>query len=152
MNQEVFAPGTPNGWQMPTDRKKDYFTYVASFTAVANAAPQTFNITIDAGSDFYWTALNSFASLDGNTDPILESTYVMPKVNVLITDSGSNRQLMQLPTPIPTIAGTGQRPGFLIHPRLFQRNSNIQVQVVSFDANDTYDVLVLSFVGFKMYY
>lgn len=148
---EIFAPGAPQGFKFPENAPKDWFTYPISFTSVVDAVPQTAQLNIDAGSDFYWTALTAFASVDGTTTAIDESTNILPKVSMILTDTGSNRQLMQGLTPIPLIAGTGRQPGFLIYPRRFQRLSNVQVQIVSYDATNTYDFLFLGFVGFKIF-
>jgi hypothetical protein len=147
---QVFAPGQPTGFQIP-DRPKDWFSYPIAFTTLLNGVPQSQNIAIDAGSDFYMTALTYLATNAANTAVVATATRVIALATILLTDSGSNRQLMQNPVPIDSIAGTGEWPHRLIHPRLFLRNSNIQVVVQSFDANVTYGTLRLNFEGFRIY-
>lgn len=150
MVQNVFAPGMPVGYQIP-DRPKDWFSYPITFTTLVNGTPQSQNIPIDAGSDFFMTALTYIATDAANTAAVTSSTRLICLATILLTDSGSNRQLMQNPVPLDTIAGDGAWPHRLIHPRLFQRNSNIQVVLTSFDANVTYGTVRLNFEGFRIY-
>jgi hypothetical protein len=146
---DVFAPGQA-GFQIP-NRPKDWFSYPVTFTTLANGVPQSTNLAIDAGSDFYMTALTFLATDAANTAAVTADTRIVPLVTILLTDSGSNRQLMQNPVPLDAIGGNGAWPHRLIHPRLFVRNSNIQVLVQSFDANVTYGTLRLNFEGFRIY-
>ena len=75
-----------------------------------------------------------------------------PGVTMLLTDSGSNRQLMQNPVPLEQIGGNGPWPHRMIHPRLFLRNSNIQVAIVRYDAaTGGWDTLRINFEGFRIY-
>lgn len=149
MVQEVFAPGQA-GFQIP-NRPKDWFSYPVTFNTLVNGTPQTQNLPIDAGSDFYMTAIEYLATDSASTAAVTTSTRVIPLVTILLTDSGSNRQLMQNPVLLDSIAGSGAWPHRLIHPRLFLRNSNIQILVQSFDANATYGTLRLNFEGFRIY-
>lgn len=151
MGNEVFAPGQQGGFQIPTNKPKDWFSYPVLFTTVTQNVPQTTQIPIDAGSDFYLTAITSLATDAAATTAPTEATNILPLVTILITDSGSNRQLMQNPVPIPLITGDGEWPHRLIHPRLWLRNSNIQLQILSYDPNVTYDTLYLNFEGFRIY-
>jgi hypothetical protein len=57
---------------------------------------------------------------------------------------------MQNPIPIPSFFGTGQLPFILPNPRLFMRNSTIQVAFTSFDAAAVYNIR-LAFIGYKVY-
>jgi hypothetical protein len=150
MNGQAFAPGQPGTFRIPQDRPKDWFSYPVRFTAVAENDVDTINVQIDAGSDFYLTALSYFATLDSATAGVTVSSYLVPAVTILLTDTGSNRQLMNNPVPLASIAGDGNHPHRLIHPRLFLRNSNIQVVLQSYDP-DTYDNLWLNLEGFRIY-
>lgn len=152
MNGQVFAPGQDPGTvaRIMTGKPKDWFSYPMSFAGVANNNTPSGNLQIDAGSDFYMTAITYFAVDTSSTSPVQVNNMVVPNVTILITDSGSNRQLMQNPVPLWSIAGDGNHPHKLIHPRLFLRNSNIQVQLSSRDANATYNIY-LSFEGFRIY-
>lgn len=147
--QNVFAPGVP-GYTMPVGRPKDWFHYPLRFTAIANTDVDTLSVSVDAGSDFFLTALTFFATISGSTAGLTVATNVVPIVTLLITDSGSNRQLMQNPVPLPLLAGDGNHPHRLIYPRLFLRNSNIQVQMASSDPV-TYGNIWVNFEGFRVY-
>lgn len=148
MNNQAFAPGKA-GFSIP-NLPKDWFSYPVTFSGLANTATQSTNLQIDAGSDFYMTAISFLAWNTASTAVITADAAPIPNVTLLLTDSGSNRQLMQNPAPLWTIAGDGNHPHKLIHPRLFVRNSNIQVQVTSRDANATFNIY-LNFEGFRIY-
>lgn len=152
MNAQAFAPSMPGGFRIP-DAPKDWFSYPLRFQSVAELAVPTQNIAIDAGSDFYLTALTYFATVNGNTSVLDVSSVPVPVVTALITDSGSNRQLMNAPVPISLLFGDGNHPHRLIHPRLFFRNSVITVALASIDtaANTTWDNIWLNFEGFRIY-
>ena len=79
-----------------------------------------------------------------------DSTRVIPNVSVQLTDTGSGRQLMQNPIPIPSIFGWGELPYVLDNPRKFDRNSTIQVAFANFDTAIAYNVR-LAFIGYKIY-
>jgi hypothetical protein len=148
MNNQVFAPGQP-GYTIP-NKPKDWFSYPANFLSLANAATQSTNLQIDAGSDFFLTAISFFAINTASTAVVTADQAPIPNVTLLITDSGSNRQLMQNPVPLWAIAGDGNHPHRLIHPRLFMRNSNIQLQMTSRDTTATFSIY-LNFEGFRVY-
>lgn len=148
-NGQVFAPGQSGAFQIP-NRPKDWFNYPITFSALANTATQSGNIQIDAGSDFYMTAITFFAFETSSTAVITANSMAVPNVTILLTDSGSNRQLMQNPVPLWAVAGDGNHTHKLIHPRLFLRNSNIQVSLTSRDGNGTYNIY-LNFEGFRIY-
>lgn len=151
MNGEAFAPGEPGGFRIPTNRPKDWFIYPVRFTAVAPDDADTITVQIDAASDFYLTAITQFATIDGSTAVLTSSTYVMPKVTVQITDQGSTRNLFNAAVPLAGIAGDGNHPHRLIHPRLFYRNSAISVTLTSVDDTNTYENIWLNLEGFRIY-
>ncbi len=147
---QVFAPGQ-SGYQIP-NKPQDWYNYPITFTSVAQTTPQTTNIAIDAGSDFFLTAITYDAYLAASTTALTTSTVIIPGITMLLTDSGSNRQLMQNPVPLSQIGGNGPWPHRMIHPRLFVRNSNIQVAVVRYDAaTGDWDTLRINFEGFRIY-
>lgn len=148
-NPNVFAPGMPQGYTIP-DKPKDWFSYPISFAALLNGVPQTTNIAIDAGSDFFLTAITYLADVTATTAALTSATRYVPQIKMLLTDSGSNRQLMQNPVDIDQIGGNGEWPHRLIHPRLFLRNSNIQVAMTSYDATNSW-AITINFEGFRIY-
>jgi len=147
--QDVFAPAQARGFAIP-NAPKDWFSYPVTFNSLATAGtPQSTNLQIDAGSDFYLTAITYLAT--GTATAVLTaSSRIIPLVTILLTDSGSNRQLMQNAVPLDSIAGSGEWPHRLIFPRLFLRNSNIQIVVANYDTTNTTSVRI-NFEGFRIY-
>lgn len=125
-----------------------FYVHRAKFDELAPEATQTTEIKIEADSDFFVYKLAYFADIAaaGQTD----SSRVVPLVNVLITDGGSDRQLMRSPVPVPTIFGTGEIPFILPAPHRFRASSTISVAVTNFDEADTYN-LTLALIGFKKF-
>lgn len=130
------------------------FTYnaVAWTTAGANniaaGATVTINVQIDAGAPF----LIVNQSYDANTANAARTAanQVVPNAIVLITDTGSNRTLMDVATPIPAIFGSGQFPFILAEPKLMQANSQLQCAITNIDAAAGYNIR-LCFNGYKLY-
>lgn len=149
MNAQVFAPGEQGTFRVP-DRPKDWFSYPVRFQTIAQTSTTTQTIQIDAGSDFYLTALTHFSTINESTAVLTAATYVMPMVTVQIQDTGSNRNLMNAAVPLVLVAGDGNHPHRLIHPRLFYRNSAIQITMVSIDPT-TYSNIWLNLEGFRIY-
>lgn len=120
----------------PSADQIDITFYTTSITLTAGQTlPSAINI--DAGNDFYWFAASMQASIAGSAyDPAIP-VPILPLINVVITDSGSQRQLMNGPVPIAAITGNGQLPYRLLLPRLFKGNSIIQFAWTSFEAANT---------------
>lgn len=122
-----------------------YQTTVASLAAAATLPSQ---INIDAGTDFYWVATTYQVDLAGAAQT--ESGLIIPLITVVITDTGSQRQLMNAPLPLSCIAGPGERPYRLILPRLFRANSIVQFNWANYSAATTYTSLYVIFHGFRL--
>lgn len=148
MNGQVFAPSQPAGYVIP-NRPKDWYAYPLLFTTVA-PGNATLTFQIDAASDFFLTAITYLAEADSTTS-ITVSTFVVPKITVQVTDGGSNRNLFQAPVPLYSIAGDGNHPHRLIHPRLFVRNSSITAAISNYSTATTYARLYINFEGFRIY-
>lgn len=132
--------------------RRDFYVYGsrAGTTAIPLAAGGSANdiINIEADSDFILQKLTYEADIAGAA--FTANTRPIPNVNVQLIDSGSGRQLMQNPLPIPSIFGTGELPFILSNPRFFAKNSTIQVAYTNFDALIGYSIR-LSFIGYKIY-
>ncbi len=135
-------------WEDATHRRRDFYIYEAAVVAIAVGASVNDVINIEADSDFILQKLTYSADLAGVAQ--LESTRIVPNVTVQIVDTGSGRQLMQNPVPIPSFFGSGELPFILPNPRLFMRNSTIQVAFTSFEVAATPDI-ELAFIGYKIY-
>ncbi len=136
--------------------RKDLYIYEAQALALAASATVTDVIQIEADSSFilekltYHTQAPAATALAANGLGLVAAQTIIPAVAIVITDTGSGRQLMQQPIPIPSLFGNGQLPFILPHPRLFMRNSTIQVTFTNLDATNAYTVR-LAFIGYKMY-
>ncbi|MES9859177.1 MAG: hypothetical protein ABW166_21705 [Sedimenticola sp.] len=127
---------------------KDFYVYQEDFLALASGGSATGSINIQADSDFVVQKLNYFADIAvaAQTD----SSRIIPLVTVQITDSGSGRNLMEAPLPIPSMFGTGELPFILPQPKLFLARSTITLSVTNFSASTTYN-LRLSLLGYKVF-
>lgn len=147
MSNRAFAPGRSDSAIPPGPRDQYFYSaYVASLASGASATPV---IQVSADSDFYCTALTYFADVAGAAQT--DSTRVIPVATLLITDTGSGRQLMDRAQPFGAIFGDGTNPYRLISPRLFQRSTSIQCQIANYSAGTTYANLYVVFHGFKLY-
>lgn len=127
---------------------EDLFVYELDFAALANGDSATSNIQIQADSNFKWIKAACEANLAAAAQT--DSSRVIPLVSILITDTGSGRQLMSAAVPIANMFGTGLIPFILPVPRIFNARSNIAVTVANYSAATTYN-LRLSFIGTKMF-
>jgi hypothetical protein len=132
----------------------DWYSYVVNFTAltggVAAGTPASQTFQIDASAQFFWTQLSYQADAILGTSTYTWNTNPIPLVTFLITDGGSQKQLMSAPVYLNCLAGFGGWPYRLQHPRLFNSNSSVTVNVVNYDAT-TYGSLQLVFGGFRVY-
>lgn len=138
----------PGGDYNPEDTanfRRDFYIYEADSGVVAAAASSNDTVTIEADSDFMLQKLSFFAINTAAT-----TVVASPLMFCQITDTGSGRQLMSAPIPVPSFFGTGQLPFILPNPRKFMRNSTIQVAFTSFEAATSLRVR-LAFIGYKVY-
>jgi hypothetical protein len=130
---------------------RDLYAYPFSFTALAPAAQQSTQITIEQDGDFFWTAINYNALVAAQATPYQDQTRIIPQVNIQLVDQASGRNLFFAPIPLASLGGTGDRPGRLIHPRRIQRSGTLVMQITSFDPSATYSTLTVTLLGFKVY-
>jgi len=126
----------------------DLTYYQTTVASIAPAASTPSQINIDAGTDFYWVATTYQTDLAGAAQT--ESGVVIPLVTVVITDTGSQRQLMNAAVPLTCVAGPGERPYRNILPRLFRANSIITFNWTNYSAATTYTSLYWIMHGFRL--
>lgn len=138
-------------------RRRDFYIYEAQCTSLAASAQTTDNIQIEADSSFilqklayYATPITFPTANAANILGLVQSQRLLPPVSVIIVDTGSGRQLMPAPIPIPSFFGTGELPFILPNPRLFMRNSTIQINFTNLDGVNAWTVR-LAFIGYKVY-
>lgn len=127
---------------------EDYYIYGIEFEDLSALTTATGFIQIEADSDFLIQKLAYFASIGGAAQTF--NTIQIPLVSIVIVDTGSGRQLMNLAVPIPTFFGDGRLPYILPTPKLFTKNTRINVTVNNFAAAVEYD-LVIAFEGKKIF-
>lgn len=125
---------------------KDFFTYEVDFSTVLAGSSQTQSFTIQADADFLLSKLAYTANITNAA--FTEANRPIPNVSVLIQDTGSGRNLMNLAVPIVNIFGSGQLPFILPRQRIFLANATVNVTLNNYDAAQAYN-LRLSFIGEK---
>jgi hypothetical protein len=132
----------------PMGNGMDVIFYTTLVQGIGNASPNAISsIQIDQGIDFYWVATTYMADVTGVASE--ESLIEIPLVTLLINDTGSRKNLQNQATPLPCIAGSGERPYRLIKPRLFQAASTINFSWAYYGAGTiTYANIYLTLHGF----
>ena len=127
---------------------KDFYVYEEDFGSLAAAASLTGAIVIQTDSDFILQKLTAMAR-DGAT------TFVPPDIQmtVLVTDTGSGRQLVDGAVPLGNLFGSARFPFIMPTPRLFVARSTIEITLtnISGAAAIAFEATKLSFIGFKAY-
>lgn len=130
---------------------EDFYSYAITFPSLLAGATASGIVTIEADAEFVCYKQTYFTDVDPGVNPRNECCLPIPTVSVLVTDSGSGRQLANIAQPITNQFGTGQLPFILPRPKIFLPASSFTVQVRNFGAAD-YLNLTLSFIGTKRYY
>lgn len=126
----------------------DFYVYQVDFLALAAGGTGSGGFSIEADARFQLNKLTFFADLAAAAQT--DSTRVLPLVTVLVTATGSGRQLSSGAVPVPALFGTGEIPFILPRPKVFAPNSKVTVAVANFSSATTYN-LRLSFIGEKLY-
>lgn len=119
------------------------FTYETTIDGINANETQNTVIQIQADADFKLMA-TTFVADDA------ENPVAGPFVNILLTDTGNGRQLMQAPIAIPEMFGTGQLPFIWPIPKIFAARSTLQVQFIEYGGVG-YNHIQLAFIGVKLY-
>lgn len=128
--------------------RRDFFVYAINFAGLAAAATANGQIQIQADSDFETQKLSMFADIAGAAQTA--ETRVLPLVTVQVTDTGTGRQVFNIPVPIPGIMGDGQIPFILPTTKLFTKNASVAFQVSNYSAVTTYNLRLL-LIGSKIF-
>lgn len=131
---------------------RDYFTYTIGLNSgatLAAGASTTLTFNIDGESDFFWDKAAIFANVGDDGTTYFEN--ILPSVNCTIIDTNSQRQLMNNPTAVSNIFGTGQIPFILPIRKLFFSKATVKIQVTNVTDDTTYSRLDFSFIGIKAY-
>jgi len=127
---------------------RDFYVYGTVHSAVNPSTSNTQSILISADSDFQLEKLTFFADIAAAEQQ--QATLEIPLCTVMITDTGSGRQLMSVAIPVTSLFGTGEIPFVLKQPKIFVARSTVSIAVTNFSAANTYNVR-LSFIGSKLF-
>lgn len=127
---------------------RDFFVYSTGRFSIAPAVPLTQNISIQADADFEVLKLTFSTDVAGAAQTVANGA--IPNATILITDSGSGRQLMNVAVPLISLFGNGFEPFILPTPRVFSARSNIQIVITSTEAANTNNIS-LNFIGNKIF-
>jgi hypothetical protein len=127
------------------DRIKDFFSYEIDFLPLAASVGASGKFTTNNDSGFLIGAIQAFCQQDDGT---VIPTAEIP-VTILLTDSGSGREIMSDFVPIPNLCGNGPFQGLLYWPKFIPPASTVKVQVNNLSADPL--SLRLSFNGFKVF-
>jgi hypothetical protein len=148
----MIMAGTPNAATFnPRENGSDYFWYANRVTGLSSVAlTATGIINLDADSNFYCVALTYVADIAGAA--YTESTWLLPLLTLLITDTGSGKALMNQPLLMPGFMGDGKRPYRFVRPRVFLANASIQLSYNAgfMAAGTTYNAQTILH-GYKVY-
>lgn len=127
---------------------RDFFSYTTGRQAVAPAATVVSNILIQADSAFEIIKLVGYADIAGAAETA--NTRVIPNALILITDTGSGRQLMSAAVPYGSLFGSGEMPFILPRPKIVAPRSTLQISITSFEAANTNNIAI-TLVGNKIF-
>ncbi len=128
--------------------KKRFFSYSVIALAIASGGTADKSFQIESDAHFILQKMTCFADVAAAAQT--DSSRVLPLVTLLITDSGSSRQMMDAPLPIPALMGTGELPYILPTPHKFSANSTVSIALANYDAALAYN-LYLVFSGVKVW-
>lgn len=133
----------------PQDKlNADFYAYNILFQTLNAGTSQTANIQIQADSDFEIQKLTAFAANANTTEP---ANTAMPLVTVLLTDTGSGRQMTDIAVPISSLFGNAQLPFILPNTKILQARAVLAVQISNFGSGVNYSYIQLSFIGRKIF-
>lgn len=141
---QITDPLTGAKMPMPLDRIQiTPWAYTLTFAALAPAGVATQQLNIQANSDFILVEIGIRANT-GAAQTV--ATAVLPFLRMLLTDSGTNEQLMASPVDVCvycTIAANGTE-NTLPYPRLLTGRSSLTVQMSNYaPVAETYSFDVL---------
>lgn len=129
-------------------RAKDFFTYGIDFTgaSVLNAGAQLGqSISINNDADFLVVSSLGVVTLTDNT------TFIaVPPILALITDTGSGRNISDIPIHFAAYFGTGSHPKYWDMTKIIPGGSQVTFNLQNLDLVNAFNVrLYLS--GFKVF-
>lgn len=149
MNQQQLAANAGRPGQVIISDEFYIYSTGRPAAAIAPAGTSNINIQIQADSDFLIEKLSFNADIAGASQT--ESGRLLPNVSVLLTNTGSGRQLMNQQFPLTGLFGSGELPFILPRQYLLPASSTLNIQMVSFEAAVS-PFITLNFIGRKLYW
>lgn len=129
---------------------RDTFFYEISLTtALAPAGSAPGSVNIDTDSDFFWQKFTAHCAVASASQT--RSTEEIPEVDITIKDATTGRDIMNAPTPLRNIAGTGEIPFILPVEKYFGARSQITVTFFNVSTGTTYSSVKITFSGIKAF-
>lgn len=153
-NSELLMGGQLSAFRGPAQGmyviREPFFYQVPLSDNLAAGATQTVNLLIQADSDFEWArGAYAFTLADAQAT---WNTYNVPNYNIVITDTGSGRQMMNAAVPVTSLFGLPGTPIILPITKVFKANSNVAFTITNDDAATATGQLKLTLLGWKLYY
>lgn len=126
----------------------DFYTYGVTFGTINSSESVTSSIQIEADSDFEIIKLAAYGLVNVDDDPV---TIDQLPLTVMLTDTGSGRNLMNTAVPIQSLFGTGQLPFILPKTKLLYARSVLAITVANISTAVSFSYLALSFHGRKIF-
>ena len=126
----------------------DFFALDFAFGSIATLVTSTLSVNVQADSAFLWEQTTVVGNKNGEAEPWVSGRQF--PFTVFLTDTGTGRQLMNVPVPLTNWAGRGDLPFILPQPRIFMPKATINMQLVSFSAS-TWDNVHVTLLGKKLF-
>jgi hypothetical protein len=120
------------------------YSYVLTFSSLTAGSSQTQTLSITANADFILLQLHHHANVAGAAQTVANKTA--PLATILVTDSGTNEQFTNAAIDLESYSTNGNIINNLTYPRIVSGRSTLTVQVTSYEASQTNNIL-LSFDG-----
>jgi hypothetical protein len=120
------------------------YSYVLTFSSLTAGSSQTQTLSITANADFILLQLHHHANVAGAAQTVANKTA--PLATILVTDSGTNEQFTNAAVDLESYSTNGNIINNLPYPRIVSGRSTLTVQVTSYEASQTNNIL-LSFDG-----
>jgi len=120
------------------------YSYTLTFSSLAPSTSQTQTLSITANADFIYLQTHHHANVANAAQTVNNKTA--PLATILITDSGTNEQFTNAAIDLESYSTNGNIINNLPYPRIISGRSTLTVQLSSYEASNTLNIL-LSFDG-----
>lgn len=133
----------------PGEVARDSFTYPLEFMDLQPGETQTKTFTIQADSAFF---VHNQVQFTDTGSPQDASSREIPVCKIMITDTGTGRQLYAEAVSLASQFGTAELPYILPRPKYFLSRATVEVSITNISSGTTYPRIMLAFNGEKIYF